>query len=561
MRRQSYRYGGNCMKKMKAIFIACAIVCMSIPLICCGGNGKSNTNGKTKAGSGEIAGWTLNKDKPVSFDWYINFSWFTRHWGDSLVSKYITEKTGVDINFIVPAGNEAEKLNAMIAGDALPDIITLGWWEGQVPMMIDAGLVEPLDELAKKYDPYFFKVANKDRLSWYTQQDGHIYGYPNASFTPSDYEKYAGKLTSNETFLVRKDIYESIGKPDMTTPEGFLGALRAAKTGFPKVNGQPLIPFVTDEFTDTGCSHLQKYLTHFLAISPEKNGSFIDAELGLTENSEYLRWMKTFRRAHQEGLIPTDIFVDKRAQIEEKAAQGRYFCMLYQNWDIQAAQDTLYTKDPNSVYIAVNGPKNTQGDAPTLSGGGISGWTITLISKNCKDKARVIQFLSYLISEEGQMDTNFGIKDKTYTVDANGIPRFTPEVAQLNQTDKNKQESEIGIQYTYWMLMDNAWQAQWGVEYSPAYAQPQLWTRPYVRSFAVYDGLILPVASDERIIHEDIQRRWGKVISLLIRAPSDKDFDRIVDEFNQYKKEKGIDKVVAAQTKLMNANKAKLGMR
>ena len=109
--------------------------------------------------------------------------------------------------------------------------------------------------------------------------------------------------------------------------------------------------------------------------------------------------------------------------------------------------------------------------------------------------------------------------------------------------------------------MDNAWQAQWGVEYSPAYAQPQLWTRPYVHSFAVYDGLILPVASDERIIHEDIQRRWGKVISLLIRAPSDKEFDRIVDEFNQYKKEKGIDKVVAAQTKLMNANKAKLGMR
>ena len=153
------------MKKMKAIFIACAIVCMSMPLICCGGNGKSHTNGKTQAGSGEIAGWTLNKDKPVSFDWYINFSWFTRHWGDSLVSKYITEKTGVDINFIVPAGNEAEKLNAMIAGDALPDIITLGWWEGQVPMMIDAGLVEPLDELAKKYDPYFFKVANKDRLS------------------------------------------------------------------------------------------------------------------------------------------------------------------------------------------------------------------------------------------------------------------------------------------------------------------------------------------------------------------------------------------------------------
>ncbi len=28
-------------------------------------------------------------------------------------------------------------------------------------------------------------------------------------------------IISNQTFLVRKDIYEAIGSPDMTTPEGF----------------------------------------------------------------------------------------------------------------------------------------------------------------------------------------------------------------------------------------------------------------------------------------------------------------------------------------------------
>ena len=53
------------------------------------------------------------------------------------------------------------------------------------------------------------------------------------------------------TFLVRKDMYEALGKPDMTTPEGFLGALRAAKAKFGTVNGQPLIPVGFQEFTDT----------------------------------------------------------------------------------------------------------------------------------------------------------------------------------------------------------------------------------------------------------------------------------------------------------------------
>ncbi len=511
----------------------------------------------TKKGTADVPGWTVNKDDPVKFDWYINFSWFARHWGDSQVSKYITEKTGVDINFIVPAGNEAEKLNTMIAGDALPDILTIGWYEGQVPMLIESELVYALDELAEKYDPYFFKVANPDKLGWYRQEDGHVYGYPNASYTPEDYKTYNGKLTSNETFLVRKDLYELLGKPDMTTPEGFLDALRMAKAKFPKVNGMPLIPFGTSEFSDVGNSQLQNVLAHFLAISPEQNGKYYDAQLGLTENPEYLRWIKALRQAHSEGLINTEVFVDKRSQIEEKAAQGRYFCMLYQNWDMQAPQNALYSKDPDSVYIAVPGPKNSKGDDPVLSGGSIAGWTVTLISKKCKDPARAMQFLTYLISDEGQMDTNFGIPNVTYTMN-NGKPELVKAIKDLDSNDKNKQETDVGVLFTYWMLMDTAWQAQWGLEYAPSLEQPQLWTRPYVNSYAVYDGLTLPVGSDEDLIYQEIQRRWGKVLSNLIRAQSEAEFDAIVADFNKFKKDKGIDKIIKMQTELMNKNKAKL---
>lgn len=541
------------MKKTSKAFLMAFLVLAG--LSSCAKKDEVATN--SQPGTADIPGWKVNKDDPIKFDWYINFSWFSRHWGDSKVSKYITEKTGVDLNFIVPAGNEAEKLNAMIAGDALPDILTLGWYEGQVSMLIDSGLVWALDELAEKYDPYFFKVSNPNKIGWYTRDDGHFYGYPNASYTPLDYEKYKGKMTSNETFLVRKDLYEALGSPDMTTPEGFLKALRDAKSKFPQVGGQPLIPFGTAEFSDVGCSQLQGALSHFLAISPEQDGKYVDSNLGLTENPEYVRWLAALRQAHEEGMISTDIFVDKRSQIEEKVAQGRYFCMLYQNWDMQASQNALYARDPNMVYIAVPGPKNSHGDDPVLAGGSIAGWTITMISKNCKDPARAMQLLTYFISEEGQMDTNFGIEGETYTI-VDGIPTLTPEVRELDSKDKNLQETEIGVQFTYWMLMDTAWQTQWGVEYAPSLAQPQLWTAPYVASYAVYDGLAIPIGSDEDLIYQDIQRRWGKVLSSLIRAESKAEFDRILADFNQYKKDKGIEKVVKLQTELMNANKAKL---
>ena len=37
--------------------------------------------------------------------------------------------------------------------------------------MIDAEMVLPLNKLADEHDPYFYKVANQERLDWYTQDE------------------------------------------------------------------------------------------------------------------------------------------------------------------------------------------------------------------------------------------------------------------------------------------------------------------------------------------------------------------------------------------------------
>lgn len=80
--------------------------------------------------AGEMPAWQKYAGEPVTFDWYINYSWFTTGWGENIVSRKITEETGVNIRFITPSGNENEKLNTLIAADSLPDFITLGWWGG-----------------------------------------------------------------------------------------------------------------------------------------------------------------------------------------------------------------------------------------------------------------------------------------------------------------------------------------------------------------------------------------------------------------------------------------------
>ena len=110
---------------------------------------------------GDTPAWkTYAKEDPVTLDWYVNYSWFDMGWGKNLVSQKITDETGVSVNFITPLGNEDEKLNALIASDSLPDLITLGWWEPQVNEMIQKNLVYALNDLADQYDMYFYKVAD-----------------------------------------------------------------------------------------------------------------------------------------------------------------------------------------------------------------------------------------------------------------------------------------------------------------------------------------------------------------------------------------------------------------
>ena len=77
-----------------------------------------------------------------------------------------------------------------------------------------------------------------------------------------------------------------------------------------------------------------KYLMNFLAIPWEKNQVYYDRYT----DEEYLRWLKMFRELGEEGYLAGDIFVDTRTQMEEKIAQGRYFCMIYQYTDMLSQQ-------------------------------------------------------------------------------------------------------------------------------------------------------------------------------------------------------------------------------
>ena len=294
---------------MKKVVSMAALLCFMAVLTLCAKGQQQDAMLIKQEQEADMPGWQRDAEDKVTLDWYINYSWFVTEWGNNLVSKTITDETGVDINFVTPMGNEEEKLNALMSSDSLPDIITIGSWEPQVNELTSQNMVYALNELADEYDPYFYEVADPDVVNWYTKEDGNIYCYPNSAYTPEDAEE--NSLASNQTFLVRKDIYEAIGSPDMTTPEGFKEAVRKATVMYPTINGEPIIPIGAHVFDENGCVSFDKYLMNFLAVPLEKDGKVYDR----CTDPEYIAWLKTFRELGEEGYLANDIFVDQRTQI------------------------------------------------------------------------------------------------------------------------------------------------------------------------------------------------------------------------------------------------------
>ena len=502
----------------------------------------------------DMPAWQKYAKEPIKFDWYINYSWFTTGWGENVVSRKITEETGVSLNFITPSGNESEKLNALIAADSLPDFITLGWWESQVDEMIDADKVYALNELADEYDAYFYQVSDADVVNWYTREDGNIYGYPNSSFTPKDMEEH-DNIGSNQTFLVRKDIYEAIGSPDMTTPEGFQAAVEKAYEMFPVVDGEPLIPVGAHVFNEQGNVSFDQYLMNFLAVPFEENGEIYDRYT----DEDYITWLKMFRRLGEEGLLTDDIFIDQRTQMEEKLAKGRYFCMIYQHTDMAAQQKELYASHPERIYLAVDGPKNAAGDDHTLTTTGINGWTVTLISKNCAHPERAIAFMDYMLSEQGQLRITLGVEGETFDY-VDGKPVIREEVNTLLNTDRTEYDRIYGADDAYWMLQNNVLQLQWKQETAEPLRQIAEWSYPYVFYNGQYDSF-LPDGSQEAYEDSKIEALWSKTLPELLLAESEERFDEIYAQFIETREEYGFAHVQAAKTELMKEAKEKLGIK
>jgi putative aldouronate transport system substrate-binding protein len=437
----------------------------------------------------------------------------------------------------------------------MPDIITI---DGVDPLVKDAAkFALALDTLAEQYDPYFIQTAAKKQvLSFFTESDGHIYGYPNFSTTTQDYD--AGLVYGNQGFLVREDIYNALGKPDMTTPAGFLTAMRAAADlGAVDGQGSAVIPFGMPDFGGADSTGIfTNTLLDYIGVPVlDGEGNFYDRYT----DPEFIAWTKTIAEANRTGLTSPDLISMQGSDKDSLLSNGSYFA--YMTCDLNSETDalTLYNNEnSDKPYIAVEGPASLSGRKRALAASGIQGWTRTFISKTCKNPRKAMEFITYLVSEEGDTVMNYGREGQTYEL-VNGVPVLNADLLEFKQTDPGAFESEIGLTTHLW-LQDSARLSKiMGVDQFPkALQQPKVWTQAHLLARMELTGIESCLSREAARNRERINGKWEQTVASILSAKDDASIDKVFDDFKSYRDSTGFPQILEEYNALIKSNSEKL---
>ena len=378
-------------------------------------------------------------DGPVKLTWFVDvpsFVFNSEGWGMDRMTAEITEKFGIEIEFIVAADNSGSQLATLISAEDYPDLITVeGLWNTDrtnlLKQMAEAELLSSYNDLAAAYlNEEEWKNFRSDIIAWYALSDGETYSYPNYGYSTDDLQKGKG-LVPNRCIVVRADMlaqlgYETSKLVDVKADE-FLDMCERAVNELGTYNGLNVIGMQLYE----GGSEAADIISQYFAKPWEtEDGKYYDDWTAGANKETYAFLNEAYRR----GLITDANYSDTRDQVREKIASGRVFALIAAPQDFAPQFASLYDSDPNAYYVPIV-VRNANGDDPTLTD--ISGWGYlqTAVSASNKAPEQTIKLISWLLSDEGAIQMNKGWEGEQWQWEEDGTISYLDSWKQAANDD------------------------------------------------------------------------------------------------------------------------------
>lgn len=333
-----------------------------------------------------------NED-PVTITWFVALSGYSREWNpeENIADAKILEETGVKLDI---SSGDLTELDALMATDSLPDLITLEAGEPERSQLEDSGQVASLEPLFEQYAP---EVNIPDSMKeWYRNQDGNWYAIASYYYGPERMnEEYGGYLGSHNNNYVRTDLLRKTGMKmaDLQTKEGLLEALRSA--GQLTYQGQTVIPF-SGWWT-------QSIAEQFGMRTEDENGNL----LSMYRQPEWLEALRFGNQLYREGLMSDEEFTESTGQRLKQVEAGHiFFCSGYAN--VKDAKEALHSRDSSAVMDYAGQIRGDAGNVPHLKSVPSGGWTVTMVRHDAEHMEEIIRFIDYMTGDEAMLDEYMG---------------------------------------------------------------------------------------------------------------------------------------------------------
>jgi len=350
----------------------------------------------------------------------------TGWWAD-----FVKERASVVLD-IISYGDDAEgKMQALMAGGELPDIVIFKN-RAEFEDSIIAGLLINFDDYKEKlptvYSDHYTEFRQYFR-DYRSAETGSLWGLYNGVGTNDP-----GTETGYGPFL-RWDLYNEAGAPRLTSFQDYLPLLKQMQDLEPiNENGDKV--YGISMFSDPMwviryCGVFSSFMAHdsgdnltvptgavpFLDINVETD------ELGemLAEGGVYHQALKFYYDANKMGLLDPDSITQTFAGMQEKVAQGRVLFLPYQ-WMESFFAPPEYTGEGTPVGYRPVFFDGYARQAPLFS---LGNGRAAAIGKNTKKIDACLRYIDFLASFDASQTWCCGPEGVTWHVAANGEPEMT----------------------------------------------------------------------------------------------------------------------------------------
>ncbi len=439
------------MKKVIALLLSLTLVIGC--LTACGksddGGNKSNTdtNNSTPAATSEpgTENTTPAAEKELLqieiYDKAANFQGVQTGW----FAQVVKERFNLELNILAPQLNESLYQTRVSTGN-LGDIVILD--QNEFNDCLSQGLIKDITNEIKDCKNL---MDYKDQIDTFNNgipgNTGKTYGIPTEMTNTSPTDRTEDTIYSSP--MLRWDLYQELGAPDIKDLDGLLDILKQMKDKHPTNEaGDPAYPFVLWGDWDNndnmlGIANVVQLTTWYgdkvkESAILQKDGTFTPVT---DKNASYHKMLKFLNKAYQMGLVDPDSLTQKWDDVWAKMCAGQMYLMWY-SWQVGAwnSQDRI---NNGTAYIFVPVQDQTYyADADPYYGSGRI-WGVGSGVDGEKYK-RIMEFLDWYASPEALNFQHAGIEGFNYRKLDNGKFEVIPE---HDSADAENQEI-TGVAYT-----------------------------------------------------------------------------------------------------------------